>query len=417
MKKIIMDKNILTDRKASIIDIQKDRIVIDADVTAIDKVYFSKKKVSSRFRDFKEPINEKLLGFQEKNGYIPYPFTIRKGVYKAPPGLRTIMTDKVEFLPGKTLKIASKADPGDFRARFESILERFDQEMVSSFSAGFDSLLLTHLYRDQVTEILHFSVDGTDVDQFKTVLPDVPWKIVDSDVRFNEKDKADYFAAIDEPNCDTAGFAEFIMTKGLQGIILNGQGADGTFINVRELYKEHVSRINKLNLRTPKSVKKTWIGQKVHSYTTDTRTRFMEMLERYSRLPEPYRTKVLDLYRIYDENIDNDRINFLGFISTVLLYSLCGIEKIRTAARANKVRYYLPFMNESVIDLAMDIPGPEKVGFKVGKKVLRKAYPEIGRMRFVSQSFIPRRLQDRFLGKKRQGTNYQEYFISEYLHS
>ena len=148
---------IICKRDGSTVRVGKN-ITIEADVTGIDKVYYcieeNRIRISDRFRDFVDrPVDQELLPFQYEKGYVPFPFTILKDVRKSPPGLKTV-------IDGSGLHILSKnggssmfsarrvINVKDFRKRFEKMLANDSEDMlISSYSGGFDSAVLTCFYR------------------------------------------------------------------------------------------------------------------------------------------------------------------------------------------------------------------------------------------------------------------------------
>src|SRR3989344_5018991 len=177
--------------------------------------------------------------------------------------------------------------------------------------------------------------------------------------------------------------------KGLP--IMNGQGADALFCNYRFYFKEHISEklhhpvrcfsyYNKINEKNP--------FFKLLSYFIDTKSRFF----RYYLSDYPFDSYILSelekVYSIYEKNIRNDSANLLAASLLMLRNSIHGIEKIKASARASSQKYYLPFMATNIIKFAFSIPSKYKVGYKLGKKILVKSYPEIRSIPFKSKSFL-----------------------------
>lgn len=176
---VFKDNRILCHRKGSVVEIKENYVIINADVTGIDKIYYSLKNnqlvISNKFKDFLgNGINKEFIIFQVNKGYVPYPFTVLKNVRKTPPGLITKITlnknNELEssYEPSKELKIFSinkKFNKNNFRRTMNKLLThdlKHSDHIISSFSGGFDSLLLTYLLKEKCRHILHF-LDNRDI--------------------------------------------------------------------------------------------------------------------------------------------------------------------------------------------------------------------------------------------------------------
>jgi asparagine synthetase B (glutamine-hydrolysing) len=436
------DPLIISNRNGSIIEIKEKRILIHADVTGIDKVYFeimgNKITISNTFKDFLDNgVNGDFMEFQLAKGYVPYPFTLLKDVWKAPPGLVTelYLDEKNRVKPiyyaSKELDIFSSKNKfikKDFRDKFTRILLNNgiqETQLVSSFSGGFDSLLLTNIYLEKTEYLLHFSEDEKiDINYYKSLFKNKKWVIIDGNESFSDKDSIRYFKFVDEPCCDASGFAEYLMIKrltseGINLLVMNGQGNDALFANGRKYFQEYVSSrlpefIKSISLISAKKQKVT-ILSKIHNYSQPTESRFKNLyLDNYPFSLE-YNSEISNIYKIYQENIKNDSTNFLAAITLLLAYSNHGVEKIRTAAHAFKIRYYLPFMSKDIIQYAFSVPASQKIGFKHGKKILMRNYEEISRMKFSSKDFKPQLLKERLINEKLTEEKYKEYFINRWM--
>lgn len=438
---IFLDKRIICKRSGSAVEVKDDAVSISADVTGIDKIYFSLRNnqliISNRFKDFMpERINKDFIGFQMKKGYIPYPFTILDGVMKAPPGLRTRITFdrenkmKCTYEPSNELKIFNrdlKFKAADTRKIMDRLLRRGfrSKGIISSFSGGFDSLLLTLLLQDQCKGMVNFT-DGPNpawMDNFRNKWPSMRWTVRSSSEKFTDENRKSYFESVDEPCCDAAGFAEYLMIKKLKAemktkmfTVMNGQGADGLFCNGRNYFQEFVA--SKLRTKATASIftgkSDSRFMARMHRYTADTKKRFYELYLTEHSISEEAIREIDAIYDTYRTSINNDSTNFLAAITLMLKYSLHGIEKIKTSSRATGAKYLLPFMSTDVIKYAFSMPSKHKVGYRQGKKVLIRSYPEISRMNFHSSAFIPTNLKRSFI-ISRMGKTYEEFFTNYWM--
>jgi hypothetical protein len=427
-KWLYKDAAIICERKGSIIEIKNNTLLIQADITGIDKIYFkidnNKIIISNLFKDFTDSeLSEEFAEFQREKGFVPYPFTILKGVMKAPPGLIVkFFRNKdnqinYEFHKSKELEIFNrdknrKFNKKEFRSNFTQMLlhnAKQHRKIVSSFSAGFDSTFLTFIYNDKCDTMLHFSEDKkTSIDHYKKVFPNKQWIILDNKEKFSNTDKLRYFKSIDEPCCDSAGFAEYLMIKKLKNnfangkpLIMNGQACDGIFTNGKTYFQEFVSSKVPKYIRemVPAKVYSNRMLSRIQNYSLATKKRFLRIYLGNNPLSKETTSQISRIYDIYAQNIDNDSTNIFAACIMTLKYSLHGIEKIRTAAHAHDVQYYLPFLSENIIRYGFSIPTKFKAGFNSGKRILIEEYPEISEIKFTTKPFLPQKLKERFIGK------------------
>lgn len=437
---ISKDSNIISERKGSIVKVTNNRVSILADVTGIDKVYFeiknNKLRISDIFKDFLgNEINNEFIQFQEEKGYVPYPFTILKNVRKAPPGIITEMNIPAKgrisykYKKGQNLNIFNenkKFKKKYFRKKFEHILKKqfTGTRMISSFSGGIDSFILTEIYMDKCKHILHFHDNKkVNIFHYQKRWPNSKWIIINDNQEFSEDDRKEYFKAIDEPSCDSAGFAEYLMAKNVKkqkinATVMNGQGADGLFCNGKQYFKEFFS--NKIAYPIRKSSShieqkcSNSIISKITKYTIDTEERSLSDLFSWQNFSDHEIEEFKRIYSIYKNSINNDSTNFYAALTLMLRYSLHGIEKIRTSAKANNIKYYLPFTSFDMIKFAFSIPSKQKVGFNIGKRILINAYPELKSVKRNSGAFLPTNLKKRFTAKK-VNYSYNKYFTRSWI--
>ncbi|MGV8162093.1 MAG: asparagine synthase-related protein [Candidatus Nanoarchaeia archaeon] len=438
-KYVYKDKLIICQREGSFVTIKENKLIIKTDVTGIDKLYVEIKNnnitVSNKFKDFIDnELNEEFLEFQNIKGYIPYPFTILKNIIKTPPGIITEFyinknnEIKYTYRPSDELKIfdrGQKFNKREFNKKFTALLIKNAEpypEFTSSFSGGFDSLFLTQIYKNKIKYLLHFSEDKKiNINNYKKIFPNKKWIIVSGEERFSEQNKKEYFKYTDEPCCDPAGFAEYLMMKKLNSQIntppvINGQSSDAIFANGRKYFQEYFS--NKLpqfmkNLSEKNT--NTWLRLRLNTYSQDTSKRFEQIYLSNYKFSKTNKQEMQKIYEIYFKAIKNDSTNFLAAITMMQKYSIYELEKIKTAAQATNTKYYLPFMAKNIIQYAFSIPSARKIGFNLGKKILRKSYPEITKMKFVSRDFKPQLLKERLIGEKLTEEKYKKYYIQKWI--
>jgi asparagine synthetase B (glutamine-hydrolysing) len=429
-------------REGSIVQYDDHEVIIAADITGVDKIYYyidgHRITISNRFKDFLgHEINRDLLEFQTQKGFVPYPFTLLADVMKCPPGLITrirITKEELlscEYLPSKKLKhfaVSASFQKKSFRNRFQRMLLNNGKGyscIVSSFSGGFDSVLLTRLYSGQCTYLLHFHEDNKiDIDHYRKVFPDCKWITVENTEPFSKEDVRKYFLSVDEPCCDSAGFAEYLLIRKLSEldasnalVVMNGQLADGIFANGRVFFQEfcssHIPRqVRRLNSLTGTSSR---LGKKIRNYTSDTKSRFERFCYGNYTFPCAVQMELDRVYYVYQNSIRNDSTNLLATCIALLRYSIYGIEKIRTAAHAFGTKYYVPFMSADVIQYAISIPSRHKIGYHKGKQILIKAFPELAGIKFLTRDFRPQQLKDRLVKSGVTEEEYKNFFIREWM--
>lgn len=437
-KFIYKDAKIICERNGSVVEVKKKEIIVCADVTGIDKIYFEIKnnriKISDKLKDFlNNELNPEFIAFQNKTGYVPYPFTLLKNVRKSPPGLNTIITIESDkritftYAPSPDLKILNteeKFDKTNFRKKFESLLRGNSRpkKLVSSFSGGFDSLLLTEAYKGECKHLLHFHDNQkVDIQYYKKKWPDLSWTIIDDYQKFSEKDRENYFRAVDEPSYDSAGFAEYLMAKQLikekkaNYPIMNGQGADGLFCSSRMYFQDYVS--SKIGHHLKKLItnkkRESLIISKLYNYSIDVKTRFFQYYLQNYEFDQEIMREFENIYSLYQGSIQNDSTNFYAALIFLLKYSLHGIEKIKTATRAFNVKYYLPFCSLPMIKYAFGIPAKHKIGYPLGKKILTQAYTEFPRAKYITGPFLPNRLKEAFAESNKK-VRCETYFTNKW---
>lgn len=444
---IFKDKSIICNRKGSTVEVnqKKRQVIIIADVTGIDKVYFeiknNKVRVSDRFKDFAgNSINQEFLSFQEKKGYVPYPFTILNNVRKAPPGLRTVIclgaknkrasysyeaSDDLSIFDVDK-KFRKKSFRKEFEALLRSNLNNFrGKRLVSSFSGGFDSLLLTHIYDKKCEYLLHFNENNeanAQEQEVKAKWPKKKWVVVDHKEKFSQQDLQKYFQATDEPCYDYAGLAEYLMARRIARnnktrslAIMNGQGADGLFCSGRHYFQAFVSGLVNHPLKTLPSGKERSLLSRLSRYGLDAKARFISFYLDNKEFSSKAVSEFESIYSAYSKKINNDSTNLFAILSVLLKYPLHGIEKIKTASRAFNQGYYLPFMSVNVMKLAFSIPSRYKVSYGSGKRILISSFPEIKKNEFRVASFLPRKLNEKVIGKESTNMNYEKIYTKEWL--
>jgi hypothetical protein len=198
---------------------------------------------------------------------------------------------------------------------------------------------------------------------------------------------------------------------------MNGQSADGLFANGRKYFQEFVSaRLPFRNVRLPgHRSKRNRLAYGLYVYSADTRHRFFEFYTRGYRFPARIAESLDLVYRTYDRAIRNDSTNKLAALVMLQRYPLYEMEKIKTAARAFGQPYFLPFASPSAMQYAFSIPAKEKVGYRMGKRVLVRSFPEVARWRFLSRDFIPTELKARLIGEAMSDERYRRYFNRQWM--
>ncbi len=440
---LFRDSLLKTDRKGSIVRVSEKDVELLPDVTGIDKLYYriegDNVRISGRFRDFlPAPLDIRFLEFQKTKGYVPYPYTILEGVKKAPPGLRTIIsrgTDNSIYCRYSSspeldmFSSGSRFSRRTFKEDFTRIMEGLRSDMlVSSLSGGFDSLLLTTLYRKRCSHLLHFSEKKDGIENLKHMFPGMGWTVVDNDEPITDADRKNYFESIDEPLCDSAGFAEYLMVKRLKQdldgkalSVMNGQAADALFCNGLIYFRNHFSSRLPVNWNIGIKGKDSFQGQssssrsslssRIRKYMIDTKTRFFNFYFPQEGMGSDVLDEFEEVFHAYSASIKNDSTNFLAALIFLLKYSLHGVEKIKVSARANGMGYFLPFMSREAVRFAFSVPSRYKVGRKAGKKILRDSFPELREAGYDIAAFLPQSLKDRFAGRSVSGGGYELFYI------
>ena len=416
-------ERIIAERNGSIVEVMEKSATLKTDILGFDKLYyvFDKDKmiISNRLRDFYDfPIDEYLWPVQCSIGYIPYPFTIFKNVRKALPGIEMRFVYKensgwsCEYGTTELQEFFNlyghydvKEFKSDFVTRIGDIKKTCDRNIIVSFSGGFDSLLLANLFKEHIIGISHYTNEFGEVKKIKAMLghllPNAPWYIFDGKSAIDKNGIELYFQSIDEPCFDIAGLAEFLMIKKIllsfpkidPLYILNGQNADGNFANGRKYFKEYLLGIlflnNRLGLNVNKKISLNSIRGKVIDYCKSTKTRFDDSYISYYNFNEFYKEGIDEVFEIYANSINTDRANFSSFLECILIHSNREYEKFKTIINNFDIYCLLPFCDLHISKIAFSIHSKYKVGYKIGKKILRKSFKAIDNAPYFSESFLP----------------------------
>ena len=413
---------IIPERAGSIVEVREKNLTLKTNILGFDKLYYAIDKdtfiISNRLQDFYNyPVDENLWPFQCIVGYVPYPFTIFQNVRKALPGVEMDFTyDRnsgwsCKYKADHLQEISNSCksyDVNTFKRTFLSMIDipgKFDRNIIASFSGGFDSLLLTNVFKNNIIGIMHYEQEHGEAERFREtfrhLLPDVPWYVYNGNDTIDKRDVESYFCSIDEPCFDIAGLAEFVMVKKFLAAshitkplyILNGQNADAIFANGRKYFKEHLCDIvllsNRCGLNLRKKIKMNGIYGKTVDYLKSTKTRFEDVYTKHYELGDYYKAEIDNVFEIYDGSINTNRSNFLSFLVAVLLYSNRDLEKFKPVISNCDISYFLPFCDFNILKFALSISPKYKVSYKLGKKILRKSFNEIDNAPYSSRSFIP----------------------------
>jgi len=445
---IFRNEHIIASRRGSIVEIIDDnKVSVMADVLGIDKLYYAMNKetiiISNKFKDFSAyPIDDNLWPIQLSKGVIPYPFTILKGIRRALPGIKIRFIKKFDKdwsyeYSTEELQTFFNTKPDysikDFKEAFLSNINKLkalcDRNVMISFSGGFDSLLLSNLFKEHVIGLCHYTneLDKTWKNkQISSYIPDVPWCIFFGDELIEQSKIALYFNSIDEPCCCIAGLGAFLMFEKLYNhiaqkdnlYIVDGGGADTIFSNGRNCFKEFLlGRIfleNNIGLRIDKKVTTDTIQGKFVDYLKSTKTRFYDHYTKHVKLKDEYKNEISSIYDLYANSLKAERATLFGMLKLLLDLSLTDIERIKTIANSFNCKFILPFFDPGIIKLAFSIPAKYKVGYKSGKKILRKSFSEINKAPYKSESFIPRKTW-RSLKNVNNVETYIKYYAYKWL--
>ena len=433
-------------RAESTVEVSEGRVKLSTDLFGVQKLYYAfdgaQLLISGRFKEFADrPVDPALRRLQLLQGFIPYPFTVLKGVFKSPPGAEILFTrtgpawqSEYRLDAWKRSLSGPAYDVQNFKRDFVQAIE--DQKrtchrnVVIALSGGFDSMLLGHLFREHLAAVSHYAETEADADALRErvrgFLPDIPWSVFCADDDIPEDAARDYFDAVDEPCCDPAGLAEYLMLRKLRtsgmapddSMVLNGQWADTEFAGDRLPFKEHL--LDRFfggawpGLSFRKKVRTdTWTG-KIMDYFKSTRTRFYDSYTQHEPLPPEYQRQIDRVYQFYRDELGLSRANFFGLVDFLLYTTNCSIEKMKTESRALRIRHLAPFLDPVVASIAFRIDAKHKVGYRSGKKILKRTFPEVHAGLYRSGAFIPGRFWQRVAGS-RQVSDYFGYFFREWL--
>lgn len=425
--------------------VSEDGVSLRGDSLGLNKIYYAVDGgnviVSDRLRDFYgRPVDEALEPLQRAAGFVPYPFTIFKGVRRAFPGV-TARVDRegiaYDETPVRQFFGQSRAGSiEEFRRAFLSEIERMkgalgSRRLIVSLSGGFDSLLLANLFKDHIDGVVHYAEKEEEAEalrgRLKGFLPDVPWCVFTPGKDAVEpKDLESYFGAVDEPCCDVAGLAEYLMVQKLKRsqtgsgrlCVLNGEGADSIFGQGREYFKELWMGRLLLNGRGGMRLRRlVWydsVAGKIIDYLKSTETRFFDDYTEHFQFLADDEKEVLGGYRLYEKALASmDRANFYGALELVLFCSNQATHKLKTIADGIDVDFLTPFYDRNVIRLAFSVGSGRKAGYRSGKNILKNAFPEITRELYATGAPWSSRLWERVAGV-RDERSYMEYFYNRW---
>ena len=417
---------IVTDRIGSTVEVFGDKVILTSDLFGIDKLYYAIEgeniAISNKLKDFYDySIDDALWPIQLKRGYVPYPFTILKGVRKTLPGISLEIsrqegsrwsynynTDKLKNYFNDTIKYDIENFREAFLKAIAKIKSSFNKNAILSLSGGCDSLLLHELFKDHIVRFCHYAETPEDEKRLQKRLgghlKDIPWSTLYGTDKVDAADIDAYFDSLDEPCFCVTGLAEYLMIKkmvkftgDISGFyMLDGYGADTHFQNGREYFKEWLLEKILLNKRVGinlnKKVRTDTIIGKALDYIKSTKTRFYDVYTEHFKLPEEHKDEILNVYHVYNNALKIDRSKFYGLIRFFLWSSNEGMERIKATANALNVKFISPSHHFSIIKTAMSLPAKYNVGYSEGKRVLRNLLKEISDVPFISEGFASREL-------------------------
>jgi len=432
-KYVFENDKIIIKRAPSYIEIKNKAVSIYTDILGIDKLYYcydGKNLIfSNKLSDFSfAPIDKALWPLQIHNGFIPYPFTVLKNVRKSLPAIEmTLKIDSDKLVDSYSSKYIDEfyfsrenRNKKDLRSLlFETakdIQSNYGTRLVSLFSAGFDSSLLTYLLKDGITAICHYTDNATESNKtmslFKKYFPAITWHIYYENGLVSHDDIEEYFNALNEPCFDEAGLPEFLLLKSFLAdkqrspyYFIEGYGADGIFGNGRQYLKEWLLGLFFNNKRTGIQLNRyirlhpdSLVNKTIGSFK-DSKSRFFDIYTRQYKLQRQYEQEILKVYKLYEQALRRlERANFFAAISVMLYYSNHAMEKLKTIARGLNTSITVPFLNYEIMRFAISIDARYKVGYVLGKRILREAFPEVENMPYVSRRFSVNKFLDTIIG-------------------
>jgi asparagine synthetase B (glutamine-hydrolysing) len=290
----------------------------------------------------------------------------------------------------------------DFIQIIDNLKRACRRDIIVSLSGGFDSTLLCHLFKERIVGVVSYVDDAAQLrdlqSRMQDIIPRVPWCIFSPQEEVDKKELEAYFDSIDEPCCDVAGLADFLMIRKLaaSGVdvekmcILNGEGADNLFMRHREFFKEHI--LEKaffgahLGLILNKKITYYSIAGKIIDYFKSTKTRFYDDYTEHYSLEDFYSSKISRVYNLYDNSLNVGRTDFYNAVDFMLFCSNQATAKLKTTSDGLNVKYLLPFYDSDMIKLAFSINAKYKTGYRLGKVILRKTFKEVNNIACESGS-------------------------------
>jgi hypothetical protein len=201
-------------------------------------------------------------------------------------------------------------------------------------------------------------------------------------------------------------------------IVMNGQSCDGLFENERIFFQDYVSSKIPANYKNilPKKEYDIKILSKMQKYLLETKKRFLKYYLGNFIFSKTVLSEFDGIYELYERSIKNDSTNKLAAYIVLLKFSIHGVEKIRTAAHAFDIKYYLPFMSDNIFRYSFSIPSKYKIGFWKGKRILTESYPEFGRTKIITRGFLPQKLKERFIRSNLINSEYNPFYIKNWIY-
>ncbi|MBN1354198.1 MAG: hypothetical protein JW994_05990 [Candidatus Omnitrophica bacterium] len=429
---IFTNDRVLTLNKCNKVEISDDkRVSITTDISAFDKLYYVSDNgtiaISDKLRDFYDrPIDENLLAFQLYTGFVPYPFTILKGVRKALPGITMDFKKdgnnkwRCEYNVTELKSFFdAKYDKGGFKRGFLHYINKLKslcgEKIIISFSGGFDSFLLANLFKENIRGVCQYrdlpGEAGLE-EKFKNCIKNVPWYVYNQDDIVDTAVMNAYFESLDEPSSDPAGLAEFLMCNKLRqcamindAIILDGLGADTIFANGRNCFKEFLLGKALLGSRRGlgmiKKIPAESAIEKSLDYFKSTKTRYYDTFAESAIPDSAYKKEISFVFDLYSNALKKiERVNFFAFLNHTLYRNSRSINRIKPVTDHFKFKFIFPFCHHEIAKMAFSIPGRYKVGYKTGKKILRNSFREFDFSCVRSGSFLPGGLWHRITGSR-----------------
>ena len=360
--------------------------------------------------------------------YVPAPLTMFQGIRKLEPGCSLVLENgniaitRYWSLP-RQVEIPEPLDPPRLRQRLVDALSQavagcmlVDVPVGAFLSGGIDSgIVVALMARQSSTPVKTFTIgftgDGLYDETARARRLAAMYGTEHHEYRMGRREMLDVLpevlGTLDEPFADSSAIPTYIVSREIRRhvkVALSGDGGDELFAGYRSYLAEHWRKRYRL---VPSLLRESVVEPLIAALPDSRETRAGEAVRRAKKFLRvargPFDERLLALKEVFPastrqhllmekghgtdpalawvrqllERCPGDAVNRM--LATDVIDSLPGdmLAKVDLMSMANSLEVRVPLLDHRVVELAFQIPGPEKLRGGLTKRVLKEAFEEL----------------------------------------